>query len=390
MSAKAPPTWAIIALATLMPLGMHIIVPVFPQVAADLGASGAQVQLSLTVYVISIALGQLLYGPISDRFGRLRPLRAGLVAQFVGSIIAVLATDVWLLIAGRVIQGVGSCAGLVLGRAMIRDTSSAEKSAPVFAYISTALGTAAAVSPVLGAFLSSWGGWRWSLGFTALVGALLFLLTFRLRETHGGRADLAGPLTMLRDLVHLLRLPQFAGSMVGFSFPGMAFFAFLAVAPSLGQDRLRLSVETYSYYYSSIPLAYMAGSFLAGRLLPRIGSTRAARWSLVTSTGLAIASVLLYQAGGLTAWWLFAPMTVLNICQAFAVPALMTRAISADPKLIGSAAGLLGFCQMSLAAVGTQLISVVGGEPPSLAAITLVCTTLAMAGGLWGLRERRS
>jgi DHA1 family bicyclomycin/chloramphenicol resistance-like MFS transporter len=390
MSARtAPPMGIVIALATLMPLGMHLMVPAFPIIARDLTASDHAVQLSLTVYVAGIALAQLVYGPLSDRFGRLPPLRVGLAAQIVGSLIAAAAPDVGVLLAGRAIQGVGACAGLVLGRAMLRDTYSAEKSAPLFAYIATALGTAAAVSPILGAVLTSWIDWRASLVLTAVAGLGMIMLTFLLRETHGGKAELTGPAGMLRDLVHLLRLRQFSGSMIGFAFPGVAFFAFLAVAPGLSHDRLHMSPQAYGLYYSAIPVGYMMGSFAAGRILPRLGAVRVARWALGGNLFIAFAGLAGILIQGITPFWLFVPMAALNIVGAFAIPALMARAIGADPKLIGSAAGLLGFCQMSLAGVGTQLIGALGGQAEAVAAIGAFCMTVSLVGGLWGLRDAR-
>ena len=147
---RLPSIPVLVALTAVMPLGMHMLLPGLSAIARDFAVSVPTVQWSVTLFMVAVALAQLVYGPVSDRFGRRRPLLVGLVIFLLGSLACAAATSSPLLLAGRVIQGIGACSGMVLGRAMVRDVYPANRAAVTLGYVSTALVIFSALAPMLG------------------------------------------------------------------------------------------------------------------------------------------------------------------------------------------------------------------------------------------------
>src|SRR5215211_1728308 len=149
--------------------------PALPSIASSLKITTSQVQLTLTVYLASFAIGQLIYGPVSDHFGRRRTLLSGLAIFVVGAIACALANSAAVLIAARVLQGLGACAGPALGRAMIRDLYGAKGSAKAMAFVASALSIAPAIAPMFGGYIAGAAGWPWIFATLALVGTGMFV-----------------------------------------------------------------------------------------------------------------------------------------------------------------------------------------------------------------------
>src|SRR5271167_2756691 len=176
----SPPTppIALLALVTaIAPAALHMLVPAFPLLAAHFDAAPAGVQLVLTLFLTGIATGQLVYGLVSDRFGRRPVLIAGLALFLVGTVLCGVAWSLPALIIGRTLQALGGCAGLVLGRAIVRDVYDRERSASALATIMMVMSLAPSLSPAIGAYLAEWGGWRADFVLLGAVGATVLTLT---------------------------------------------------------------------------------------------------------------------------------------------------------------------------------------------------------------------
>jgi len=361
-------------------------VPSLPLLAAMFAAPAGAVQLILTLFLAGIAVGQLVCGPISDRFGRRPVLIAGLVLFLAGTGVWGLAWSLPMLIFGRVIQACGGCAGMVLGRAIVRDLFDRERSASAIATITMAMSLAPSISPAIGAYLAEWIGWRADFALLGVLGAAILVLTItRLEETHRNPVP-TSPAAMSRSFVLLLRSPAFLGFALTTAFTSASWFSFLASAPYLLSQVLHEPPSTYGLMILMPMAAYILGNAGVTRLSVGIGSgpllILGLALSLVSGVMLAVWCLV-----GLSAWSLFVPMAISSVGNGLSQPPAIAAGLSVYPRIAGSASGLLGFLQMMTAALGTWLV---GWLPPQsvMSMILVVVASLALA-LFFGLRALR-
>src|ERR1700744_2495198 len=208
------PFFLLVAMTACGTLGMHVIIPALPATARALDMSIGTSQLTITLYLIGLAIGQLLYGPISDRFGRRPVLLAGLSLFTAASIVTALAPSAPILIGARIVQSLGGCAGLVLGRAAVRDGASADKAAGQLALLTLVMAMVPAIAPAIGGYLTAYIHWRASYVLLAVFGAATLLGCLLLMpETRSPQG--ASQRSMLTAYARLLRSRRFLGYAVG-------------------------------------------------------------------------------------------------------------------------------------------------------------------------------
>lgn len=392
-SPKPPALLFLVLLAALMLGSVHIISPAMPAMALELRASVAVVQWSMTVYIATVAVGQLLYGQASDRFGRRPPLLFGLALFMVGTVVCWFAPTVTVLLLGRFIQGAGACACTVLSRAMLRDTYPAERITVAMAYFGMGMGLAPAVSPLLGGFIEVQFGWRASFGFLLAFAVVMFAVTWRQPETLRTRTEVLGIGIFFGNFARLLAMPRFAGYAALWGLQTFLFFAFAATAPVLVIGTLGIRSDVYGLYYLAIPAGYMVGNFALTRLATRYSPLRLMFWSTLGVAALAAVMAVLHLLGGLSLPALFVPMAFVCCVQGVLVPQLQAVAVGLDPKMIGAASGTLGSVQMAAGGLGTFIISLVetGSGTPlvALVAVAALAAVPAMWIGNYGLAGRR-
>jgi DHA1 family bicyclomycin/chloramphenicol resistance-like MFS transporter len=352
-----PSLGILIAVTALGPMALNIFIPSMPGMTAVFGTDYGTIQLTLTLYLFGVAFAQLAMGPLSDRFGRRPVLLAGIALFLVGSLGAALAGTIETLIAARIVQAVGGCAGLVLGRAIVRDTHSREESASMIGYITMAMLVAPMLAPLVGGYLDHWFGWRSTFFAVLAVGAVVLTLAWLLlHETHHDRRIGEGPLAMLRGFGVLLRDAAFAGYALNVSFTTAVFFAFLAGAPYIMIELMQRPSSEYGLYFMMNAFSYMAGNFASGRFATRIGPDR----MIFTGSMLALAGVALLTALALGTsmipLFLFGPVMLVGIANGLSLPSAIASAISLRPDLAGTASGLVGFLQMMVGALATLLV----------------------------------
>jgi DHA1 family bicyclomycin/chloramphenicol resistance-like MFS transporter len=344
----------LVAMTGLGPFTMQILIPCLPAMAVALAVPYGTVQLSLTLYLVGVAVGQLLYGPLSDRFGRKPLLMAGLALYLIGTLAAALAPAAGALIAARVAQALGSCAGLVLGRAMIRDSYPRERAAGVMGTVSTAMAVAPMIAPLLGSALEEALGWRATmlacLAFGLPLAAAMWL---RLPETLAKPAPLPGLGGLVGAYARLWRLPAFRAYAAVAAFSTCVFFAFAAGGPLVVIDRMGHAPTTYGAALILVSFGWMAGTFAVSRLVHRIGVARMLRLgTAVTLAGgvLAVAVEVLLASHILL---FFLPMAVVAVGNGMTQPNAIAAAVSVRPQLAGTASGLVGALQMGAGAAMT-------------------------------------
>jgi DHA1 family bicyclomycin/chloramphenicol resistance-like MFS transporter len=386
VSGRRPPLALLVLVTAIAPAALHMLVPSLPLLATVFDAPAANVQLVLTLFLAGLATGQLVYGPVSDRFGRRPVLIAGLVLFLVGTTLCGLAWSLPVLIVGRVIEACGGCAGMVLGRAIVRDLFDRARSASAIATITMAMSLAPSISPAIGAYLAEWVGWRADFALLGAVGAAVLVLTVaKLEETHAAPASvsLAG---MTRSFV-LLRSPAFRGFALGTAFTSASWFTFLASAPYLLSEVLHQPPSTYGLMILLPMVGYILGNAAVARLTVPFGTIRLYIFGLALSlaSGIMLAVWCLVD---LTPWALFVPMAISSVGNGISQPPGIAAGLSVFPRIAGAASGLMGFLQMMIAAAGTFLIGQLPQNTP-LSMVAVVGASLVLA-LVFGLRAPRA
>ena len=285
-----PGLFILIAMSAIGPIALNIFIPSMPGLQAAFGTDYATAQLTLTFYLVSLAVSQLFLGPISDRFGRRPVFLGGMVLYIAASLGCIFATSIETLIAGRVLQAAGGCAGIVLARAIIRDLYERDKAASLIGYVTMAMVVAPMIAPALGGVLDAWGGWRSGFYLVTVLGAVVLLMAWsRLHETHHNRTVSAGFARLARNCAALLREPVFMGFTLNSAFGSGVFFSFLAGAPYIVTALMGRTPAEYGVYFIIVSLGYMFGNFLSGRFAERAGVVRMiVSGSIISVLGLAL------------------------------------------------------------------------------------------------------
>ncbi len=378
-------------LAALTALGfcsLHMVIAVLPVLASAFDSVPSQVAPVVTLYLAGIAIGQLVYGPVSDRFGRRPVLLAGLAMYLGGTLLGAVAWTLPALIAGRVLQALGACAGIVLGRAIIRDVYDRDGAARALALVMMVMTLAPAICPAIGAYLALWFGWQSVFVLLGVLGVAVLAMTAAwLVETNRAARplDLIG---MAGSYAVLLHSPSFLGFALCSAFTSASWFTFTASAPYLLSDLGGEPPSTYGLMILVPMAAYMLGNGFAARFAVRLGTIRLFLWGLLVSLASGVVMALWCLYDGYGAWMLFVPMALSSIGNGMSQPPALASGLSVYPRIAGAASGLLGFLQMAVSAAGTF---VVGMLPPSSAwgtiAVIAACMAAAMACGAFAVRQ---
>ena len=380
-------------LVALGPLSTDLYLPALPTLASVFATDAARVQLTLSVFLAGFACGQLFYGPLSDRFGRRPVLLGGLLVYFLASLACVFASDIEMLIVARFVQALGACAGPVLGRAIVRDVWGASESARVIAYIGGAMAIAPLLGPTLGGFLTVLFGWQANFVLLALFSGVQCIAIARLLVESNVRCDPTAtrPRRIAENFGKLIADRRYVGYLLTFSFSYAALFAFISGSSFVLSERFGLSPQVYGMCFGVVVAGYLIGSLISGRLVRRFGSD----W-------LVVAGAWLGACAGLTMWGLelsslqhiaaiLGPMFFCTLATGLVMPNCIGRALAPYPDMAGSASALMGFAQMSIAAlVGVGVGHGLSEGGGALAAAVATCTVLAPLSHLVFIRLRQA
>ncbi|MEN4905999.1 multidrug effflux MFS transporter [Rahnella bonaserana] len=367
------------SLAALGPLCTDLYLPALPEMAGDLNTSTASAQLSLTAGLLGLGFGQLLFGPLSDRYGRMRPLLWSLALLLAASVWCAVAQDIDQLIVARLLQGIAGAGGAVLSRAVARDLYNGHELTRFFALLMLVNGLAPIIAPVLGGALLNWVNWRGIFGVLALIAILLFSFSsLKLHETLAPeRRARGGILSMLISIFGLLRHRPFMGLCLtqGFIMAGM--FAYIGASPFVLQQIYHLSPQMFSLCFAINGIGLVISAQVSTRLSRRFGELALVKAGLCIA---AVASVALVIAASLNA-----PMVMLLIPLFFSVmvigiigPNAGSLAMQSQGKNAGSASALLGVCMFALGALAVPVTGF-GSQPALSMGLTILgCYAIAI------------
>lgn len=368
------------ALVAMGPMSVTLYLPSMPALAIEFQAGTALIQQSFTIFLVGFAFGQLVYGPVADRFGRRPVLIAGLIFYMAASLACALSTDIDDFLLARLAQGLGACVGPVVARAVVRDRFERSDAVRAFAFIGTALAVAPAVGPLIGGFLEVWFGWRSTFVFLiGFAGLMVGLVLIRLEETIPERdPDAIDPVRLVRNYGRLLSNGRYLGWLAPIVFCFGGLFSYNAAAPFLFIDGLGLSPDRFGMLAVFTVSAYAIGSWLAGRLEGQLSARNAAIAGLAAAT-LGGASMLLLS-GELSLARVIGPMMLFVFGFGLLIPACTAAALHPFPRIAGSASAMMGFLQMGMgAACGMVLSRIFTGTALSVA---LIMASLAAAGAI--------
>ncbi|CAM4026772.1 multidrug effflux MFS transporter [Kibdelosporangium persicum] len=334
------------ALSAFAPLSIDMYLPGFPAMTDQLHASASEIQLTLTAFVISLALGQAVAGPLSDAYGRRRPLVFGLVLYAIASVACAFAPSAYALVAFRFVQGLGAATGIVIARAAVRDLFSGVALARFFSTMMLVTGLAPILAPVIGGQLLQVTSWRGVFVVLAAFGVVLLLSTvFALPETlPSSRRRPARVGAVLRSYGGLLRDRVFLGYALTSALLFAAIFAYISGSPFVLQDVYGLSPQQYSWVFGvnsvGIVLAGQIGGWLVGRVPPRRLVVAGLGAGLAGGAGLIVA-----VAAGAGLFVVLAPMFLIVSSVGIVMPNASALALADQADNAGAASALIGISQ---------------------------------------------
>lgn len=368
------------SLTALAPFSIDMYLPGFPAIAKDLDTTVSKVALSLSSFFIGISAGQLLYGPLLDRFGRKKPLYFGLVIYIIASAGCALATSIDALIALRFIQALGSCAATVAAVAMVRDLFPIKDSAKVFAMLMLVLGVSPMIAPTLGGYVTSHLGWHTIFIILLGIGVFNLIASFLwLPEVYKPDTTMSlKPRPIINNFLLVMREPQFYTYALTGALAFAGLFVYISGSPLLFMDIFKVNEETYGWIFALLSVGFIGSSQVNTLLLRKFKSEQIIFFAMLAQ----VITILFFLIGGVNGWFgLYTTIFLLFkflCCLGFVSPNASALTLAPFTKNAGSAAALMGAIQMglgALASVGIGLFDAQSVVP--MLVIMAACSVLA-------------
>ena len=381
----------LIAMAGISSLSLNILVPAIPGLATKFAADPASVQLAVSLYLMGLATAQLVFGPLSDRFGRRPVVLAGLALATMASTAAIFAASIASLVSARIAQSLGASTGQTIGRAIIRDLYDREHAAAMIGLVTSVVVLMPMVAPLIGGILDTLFGWEAIFVFAAIVSFTVFAwAALALPETRK-LSPASGQRHFRADLAALAASPRFFGYALCAGLGSAPFFSFLGAAPHVVVTLLGRTSAEYGLWFFVPSIGFMAGNFAVSRLTARFGIDALIWWGIALTIIGCLLNVLVYVA--LPGWemaTIFLPQIVIGVGNGLLLPTSIAGAVSIRPQVAGTASGATGFIQMAIAAAAAQLGgNVIAHAPdamPMLLLMLMFGITTAIA--VWTLVRR--
>ena len=369
-------------LSAFGPFVVDLYLPSLPQLASFFETSASMTQLTLTTAMIGLAVGQLLLGPLSDKFGRKKPLIISLVIYIISTVLIVFSPNIETMIVLRVIQGLSSAGSVVISRAVATDLYRGREMTRFFGLLMTINGIAPIISPILGSLLLEYISWKGVFVFLALIGVIVLFFCFRLKESLSAENRLQGSIFATFSTFGVIIKNRLFMSYVGIeSFLLGAMFAYIAASPFILQSFYGLSAFIFSLCFGANGAALVIGANIGGKL-PNRQALAIGILAFVVAALYTIA-VLIIQP-----YWLFVEIGffAMLLLMGITFPAISTLAMESERQYAGSASALLGFAPFFLGGIVSPLVGI-GNIFYSTALVILACGVLGLA-IYWSIRHK--
>ncbi len=366
-------------LSAIGPFSIDMYLPAFPAIAEGLHSTVAHVTLSLSSFFIGISVGQLLYGPLLDKFGRKKPLYVGLCAYLIASVGCALASSADALIVLRLLQALGGCVGMVAARAMVRDLFEVKENAKIFSLLMLVVAVSPIIAPTLGGYITAALGWRYV--FTILIIIVTIIIAaiyFFLPESKEPDYNLSlKPQDIFRNYVSVVKNPQFFTYAFTGSIAAAGLYAYIGGSPYVFMELFKVSEKQYGWIFALIAMGLIGSSQLNSVLLRNYQSDQIIRAALICQsvTGLTLFITTLLGMAELfsTIFLIF----IFLCCQGFTFPNSSALSLAPFSHHAGTASALMGAIQMGIGALTSALVSVLQNHTALPMAGVMACCAIS-------------
>lgn len=366
------------SMTALGPFSIDMYLPGFSGIAADLNTTVAKVSMSLSSYFIGISAGQLLYGPLLDRFGRKKPLFIGLMVYILASLACAFVTDINAFIGFRFVQAVGSCAATVASLAMVRDLFPAKETPNVLSKLMLVVGLSPMLAPTAGGYVTTYFGWHTVFLILAAMGAFVLLATqLGLPNTH--KPDLSislKPKPIITNFISILKVPQF----YTYAFTGaIAFsglFTYVASSPLIFMDILKVDAEIYGWIFALMSISFIGSSQLNSVLLKRFSSEQMIFAALISQSIISFVFLILAINDLLGLYETIGMLFLFLACLGISNPNTAGLSLAPFSKNTGSASALMGATQLGIGALVSFGVSLFVKDSITPMVVIMTSTTI--------------
>ncbi len=365
-------------LTAIGPLSIDMYLPAFPAIAKSLHTTVSEVTLSLSSFFIGISAGQLLYGPLLERFGRKRPLYAGLCFYFLASVGCALAQSVHLLILFRLFQAVGGCVGMVAARAMVRDLFDVKENAKIFSLLMLVVSVSPIIAPTLGGYITAAFGWRWVFAMLILVVLLILAGTyFYLPESKKPDPDFSlKPVPIIRNFASVLKNPHFITYALTGAISYAGLYAYISGSPYVFMKIFKVSEVQFGWIFALIAAGLISASQVNNFALKRYNSEQVIRIASCCQGIIGLGFIFLILSGWNNLFLTVVMIFIFLVCQGFIFPNATALALAPLGHNAGNASALIGAIQMAIGASASAIVGVLQNHSSLPMAGVMTCCAI--------------
>jgi len=367
-------------LSAIGPLSIDMYLPAFPSIAKGLNTSVASVMLSLSSFFIGISIGQLLYGPLLERYGRKKPLYFGLALYALSSLACATAMSVETLIIFRFFQALGGCVGMVASRAMVRDLFDVKDNAKVFSTLMLVIAISPIIAPSLGGLISTYIGWRYIFVMLIIVIASIIAgIYFLLPDSKGPDLNYSlKPIAILSSFASIIKHPQFFRFTFSGAIASAGLYAFISGSPYVFLEIFKVTEQHYGWAFAFVASGLIGSSQLNSILLKRYNSEQIIKMALYFQSCIALALATTAFVSFNELYLIIILIFLYLCCQGFIFPNASALSMAPFGHNAGNASALMGFIQMSLGAFMSAMVSILhNGTTLPMTGVMAFCAVFA-------------